>query len=73
MANYPAPMTNGHSQAYTCVAWNDGVTAETLLVEAGEDEDIVLAEIDVKAIREFRRQEAWRMDYRKSWYRNTRT
>jgi predicted amidohydrolase len=72
MANYPAPMTNGHSQAYTCVAWKDGAPAETLLVEAGEDERIVLAEIDVSAIREFRRQESWRMDYRKIWYRNAR-
>ena len=72
MANYPAPMTNGHSQAYTCVAWKEGVPAETRLVQAGEDETIILAEIDVSAIREFRRQEAWRMNYRKSWYRNAR-
>jgi hypothetical protein len=54
------------------VAWKDRASAETLLVEAGEDEKIVLVEIDVGAIREFRRQEAWRMDYRKSWYRNAR-
>ena len=73
MVNYPTPMANGHSQAYTCVAWKGGVPAETLLVEAGEDEAIVLAEIDVSAIREFRCEEAWRMDYRKSWYRDTET
>jgi len=71
-AHYPAPMANGRSQAYTCVAWKAGVPAETLLVEAGEDETIVLVEIDVSAIREFRRQEAWRMDYRKRWYRDAR-
>jgi predicted amidohydrolase len=68
IANYPAPLNNGHSQAHTCVAWKHGVSANTLLVEAGEDEGIVLAEIDVSAIREFRRREAWRLDHRKNWY-----
>lgn len=73
MANYPAPMANGHSQAHTCVAWKGRASVETLLVEAGEDERMVLAEIDVSAIREFRRQEAWRMEYHKSWFRSART
>ena len=72
MANYPAPMTNGHSQAYTGVAWKCGVLAETLLVEAGEEEGIVLAEIDLGAIRDFRREESWRMRYRKDWYYDCR-
>jgi predicted amidohydrolase len=31
MANYPAPMANGHSQAYTWVAWKGRASAETLL------------------------------------------
>jgi predicted amidohydrolase len=68
MANYPAPLTNGHSQAWTGVAWAGGVPAATLLVEAGEEEDIVLAEVDVSAIRDFRQEESWRMQHRKNWY-----
>jgi predicted amidohydrolase len=66
MANYPA---SGHSQACTCVAWKDSVSAETVLVEAGKEEGIVLAEVDVSAIREFRQIESWRMEYRKDWRR----
>lgn len=73
MANYPAPIANGHSQAYTGAAWKRGVLAETLLVEAGEEEGIVLAEIDISAILDFRREESWRMRYRKDWYRSLRT
>jgi predicted amidohydrolase len=69
MVNYPAPMANGHSQACTCVAWKDGVSAETVLVEAGKEEGVVLAEVDVSAIREFRQIESWRTEYRKEWRR----
>jgi hypothetical protein len=49
MANYPAPMANGHSQACTCVAWKDGVSAETVLAEAGTDEGILLVEVECSA------------------------
>jgi len=72
VANYPAPTANGHSQAYTGAAWKRGVSAETLIVEAGEEEGIVLAGIDVTAIRDFRRGESWRMRYRKNWYDSRR-
>jgi len=43
------------------------------VLEAGEEEGIVLAEINVSAIRDFRREESWRMRYRKDWYRSLRT
>lgn len=69
MANYPVPKTNGHSQAYTGVAWKNGVPKQTLLVEGGEGEELVLAEIDVSAIRDFRKEESWRMEYRKNWHK----
>jgi predicted amidohydrolase len=68
VANYPRPMTNGHSQAYTGAAWKNGEPRPTLLVEAGESEEIVIAKIDVSAIRDFRKEESWRMKYRKNWY-----
>lgn len=65
MANYPAPMNNGTSQAYTCVAWKDGKPNETLIAKAGEQEEILLASFDLDEIRAFRNTESWRMDYRR--------
>lgn len=64
-ANYPFPHDNGNSQAYTCVAWNEGGSEqETLLVRAGQEEGVFLARFDVDEIRKFRKREAWRLDYR---------
>jgi len=68
MANYPRPLTNGHSQACTGAAWKNGDPRPTLLVEAGEGEEMVIAEIDVSAVRDFRKEESWRMEYRKNWH-----
>jgi predicted amidohydrolase len=65
MANYPGSKM-GHSQAYSGAAWKNGIPRKTLLVEAGEDEELVLAEIDVDAIREFRKEENWRMAHRRN-------
>jgi predicted amidohydrolase len=65
-ANYPYPHDNGNSQAYTCVAWKGGAEQDTLMVRAGVEEGLLLAAFDVGEIREFRKQEAWRMDYRKN-------
>lgn len=64
MANYPAPLNNGASQAYTCVAWKDGKAKDTLLAKAGTREQIVLARFDMDEIRAFRNAESWRMEYR---------
>ncbi|HYL61166.1 MAG TPA: carbon-nitrogen hydrolase family protein [Candidatus Methylomirabilis sp.] len=72
MANYPASKANGHSQAYTGVAWNRGIPARTLLVEAGEEEGIAFAEIDVTEIRRFHEEESWRLQHRKNWYESLR-
>jgi hypothetical protein len=36
------------------------------MVRAGVEEGLLLAAFDVGEIREFRKQEAWRMDYRKN-------
>lgn len=66
VANYPVPHDDGNSQAYTCVAWNEGGSEqETLLVQAGREEGVFLASFDVDAIREFQKREAWRVGYRK--------
>jgi len=65
MVNYPAPVSNGQSQAYTCVPWEDGKAKSMLVAKAGEAEEILLARFDVDEIREFRKAEAWRMNYRR--------
>jgi predicted amidohydrolase len=62
MANYPAPVNNGNSQAYTCVVWKDGKPRDTLIVNAGEQQQIVAARFDLDEIRAFRIAESWRME-----------
>jgi predicted amidohydrolase len=66
MVNYPAPRNNGNSQAYTCVAWRNGSSLDTLIAHAGQREEILLATFDMDDIREFRSAESWRMDYRRT-------
>ena len=65
MANYPTPVNNGESQAYTCVPWKNGKAKEMLIAKAGEQEQVLLASFDVDEIRAFRNCEAWRMEYRR--------
>jgi len=64
MTNYPAPQNNGTSQAHTCVAWKNNEMAETLVARAAEKEEILLARFDLDALRAFRKQEQWRLNYR---------
>lgn len=64
-ANYPAPINNGESQAYMCVAWKDGRANDMLLAKAGASEQILLASFDIDEIRAFREVESWRMAYRR--------
>ncbi|HET9790309.1 MAG TPA: carbon-nitrogen hydrolase family protein [Candidatus Angelobacter sp.] len=66
MVNYPSPKNNGHSQAHTCVAWRNGQPANTLIANAGENEEIILAPFDVDEIRAFRKKEEWRLNYLRS-------
>ena len=66
MVNYPVPRNNGNSQAYTCVAWRNGKSIDTLIAKSGEREEILLAAFDMDDIREFRSTESWRMDYRRA-------
>ncbi|MGO9271562.1 MAG: carbon-nitrogen hydrolase family protein [Terriglobia bacterium] len=65
MANYPAPVNNGNSRAYTCAAWKDGKAQDTLIASAGEQEEVLVVRFDVDEIRTFRNAESWRMDYRR--------
>jgi N-carbamoylputrescine amidase len=66
MANYAAPKCNGHSVAYSPIAFSpEGRSLDALVVEAGESEGIFLASFDVEAIRDWRRKEAWGNSFRR--------
>jgi N-carbamoylputrescine amidase len=65
VANYPVPVNNGNSRAYTCAAWREGKGQDMLIAAAGEQEETLLARFDVDEIRAFRQAESWRIDYRR--------
>ena len=60
MANYAAPVQNGHSVAFDPIAFDDdGRSRDTLVIEAGEGEGVVLARFDLGRLREYREREVW--------------
>ena len=66
MTNYAAPQQNGHSVAFDAVAFDENeATQDTLIVEAGEEEGITIAEFDLGKIRAYREREVWGNAYRK--------
>jgi predicted amidohydrolase len=66
MTNYAAPQNNGHSVAYDAVAFrSEDEPRDTLIVEAGESEDVYLATFDMDSIRAYREREAWGNAYRR--------
>jgi predicted amidohydrolase len=64
MANYPQPLNNGNSMAYSCVTWKDGKPRSPIVAAAGEQEELLMAEFNLDEIREFRRSESWRLAHR---------
>jgi N-carbamoylputrescine amidase len=71
MTNYAAPQNNGHSVAFDPVAYvggdaeKDGEARDTLIIEAGEQEDVFIATFDMDAIRDYRRRETWGNSFRR--------
>ncbi|MDO8691449.1 MAG: carbon-nitrogen hydrolase family protein [Dehalococcoidia bacterium] len=67
MANYAAPQLNGHSAAFDPMAFEgeNGASRNTLIVEAGEDEGVYMAEFEMDRIRAYRSLETWGNAYRK--------
>ncbi len=66
MVNYPAPKDNGHSIALDGIAFGrDGTSRDMIIVEASEEENIVIAEFDLDALRDYRSREAFGNAYRK--------
>ncbi len=66
VANYAAPDQNGHSVAYSPIAFDaQERSLDTLVVEAGEAEEIVVARFDLTALRYWRAHEVWGTKYRR--------
>jgi predicted amidohydrolase len=66
MTNYPSPGANGHSVAFSPVAFGaDEKARDTLIIEAGESEGIYLAIFDMDQIRDYRQHEIWGNAYRR--------
>ncbi|MEK6287093.1 MAG: carbon-nitrogen hydrolase family protein [Acidobacteriota bacterium] len=66
MTNYAAPQNNGHSAAYDGVAYPaEDEARDTLIIEAGECEDVCLAGFDIDSIRAYRKREVWGNAYRR--------
>ncbi len=65
-ANYAAPQADGHSVAFHPVAYDENERPiDNLLVRAGPNEDVVVAEFDLEALRDWRKRETWGNAYRK--------
>jgi N-carbamoylputrescine amidase len=67
MTNYAAPQNNGRSAAFDGMAYPvpDGEPRDTLIIEAGEREDVYLAGFDMDSIRAYREREVWGNAYRR--------
>lgn len=67
MTNYAAPQNNGHSIAFDAVTYpiSDGEPRDTLIIEAGESEEVYLATFDLDSLRAYRAREAWGNAYRR--------
>ena len=69
--NYPSPHPdcNGHSSVFDGIAYPiDGSgPRDTCLLEAGAEEGIYLADVDMSAVREYRNKEVHGNAYRRPW------
>lgn len=66
--NYPfgQPDCNGHSTAFDAIAYrpSDSASRDTLIIEAGEQEGIYMADFPIDEIREYRKREVHGNAYR---------
>jgi predicted amidohydrolase len=65
LTNYAAPQDNGHSVAYDGIAFDRNGTRDMTIIEADEREQIVLAEFNLDALRDFRTHETWGNAFRR--------
>ena len=64
--NYPAgvPDCNGHSTVFDGIAWAEDGDHDMCILEAPREEGVYLAELDLDALREYRRREVFGNAYR---------
>jgi predicted amidohydrolase len=68
MTNYPSPQCNGHSCAFDGVAFTaDAKARDHKVIEADSEAGVVLAEIDLDLLRDYRAKESWGDVYRKPY------
>lgn len=66
LANYAGPDYQGGSCAFDAMAHQaDGTPRDHTLVRAGDDEQIVMAKLDLSALRAYREREIWADAYRR--------
>jgi N-carbamoylputrescine amidase len=66
LANYAGTPNYGHSVAFDGMAFTaDGVSRDTTLVRAGEDEGVYIASFDLQKLREWRAREVWGNAFRR--------
>jgi predicted amidohydrolase len=66
MSNHAAPQENGHSIAFSPIAFDEHENPRNpLIIEAGESEAVYLAEFDMEHIRAWRERETWGNTFRK--------
>lgn len=68
MANYPSPQYNGHSCAFDGVAFTgDENPRDHKIIEAGGEPGVVLVDVDLDLLRDYRARETWGDAYRKPY------
>jgi predicted amidohydrolase len=66
MANYARPEQNGNSVAYSGICFDEKLNElDDTLLEAGEEEAILVADFDMQMIRRYREKALWGDAYRK--------
>jgi predicted amidohydrolase len=66
LTNYPRPFENGHSVLLSGMAYAaDESILDMVLTECGEDETVALADLDLKALRQYREREVWGNAFRR--------
>lgn len=66
LCNYAAPEQDGHSVAFDGIAFTQqGTPRDMLLTQAGPQEGIYLARLDLEALRSYRQNEVWGNAYRR--------
>ncbi|HVA92747.1 MAG TPA: carbon-nitrogen hydrolase family protein [Chloroflexota bacterium] len=65
LANYAAPQQDGHSCAFSPIAFDDQGSRDPTIIRAGAGEGMYLAPFDLDELRDWRRRETWGNAFRR--------